>query len=388
MAIEDDDQIDQTTTGDQTTTTVPDTTTTPDKTTTTPDPSEALLDRFMENTDGPKSGRRQGAADTTQTPPAGQGPGQKGQQQTPQQLADKQREVDGRFAPTQQVPAAKRQYGNLFLADGKGDIYDARGQLIAKQGYGRTVFHQLYPYIETAATENASLKQRLDNYDKANEIAKTNGLTLEDHGAAMTLMVQWKKDPVQTLNTLLRVAEQRGIDVTSIRGGGAVDTAALRAQMEELLDARFKPFQPFVENLQRQREQDEQETATMTEYHSFMQQYPDAGPHQGAIANVMRDHQMTPREAYFALQAMSARMQLDWSKDLAPQLEARAKQSGTQNGQVQPNGSGQDRALPNMNGGRTNTGGTVDAGSRSTGTGEESWDQLLRQTFKQHGIDV
>jgi hypothetical protein len=235
--------------------------------------------------------------------------------------------------------------------------------------------------VEALATENASQKTRLENYERANEIAKTNGLTLDDYGAAMQLMVSWKKDKLSTLKTLLNIAHETGTDITSIQQGG-VNPAALRATFEELLDSRLSRFDPFVENLQREREAAAENEAVMTQYHAFMEEFPDAGPHQGAIARVMRDHSYTPREAYFALRSVAVHHGLDWSSDLQPQLAA-------VNGQQPPPGSGQGRALPQMSGGRNGASvaaanGRGDAG----GTGEESWDHILRRTFAQHGIDV
>lgn len=346
------------------------------------DPLESMLDKHMEETDGPKG--RRGTPPADQTQDQNKQP-QKAKEPDPNQPPQRMRQGDGRFAPDNRVPAAKRQYGDLFYADQQGNILNARGQLVAKQGYGRTVFHQMYPYIETLATENAAYKNRLDNYERANELAKQNGLTLDDQGAAMQLMVSWKKDKAGTLKTLLRIAQESGTDVTSIAGGGGLDPAALRTTMEELLDKRFSALQPLIQQINSTREQQEQNEAAMTEYYSFMEEFPDAAPHQMSIANVMRDHNMTHREAYFALRALAASKQLDWSLDLAPQL---AKLAKSPNGQASPPGSGQDRALPPMRGGRNDTGATTRAGARDGGTGEESWDHLLRKTFKQHGIDI
>src|SRR5215471_6416234 len=104
--------------------------------------NDRLLDNFMRDTDG--QGRRetdgvpqqtpvgteQGAgsgAQTTHTPNQG-----RGQTTTPQQSPGQGGPQPGQSAPVQHVPTATRTYGNLFLADGNGDIYNAQGQLIAK----------------------------------------------------------------------------------------------------------------------------------------------------------------------------------------------------------------------------------------------------------------
>lgn len=347
------------------------------------DEGGALLDRFMESTDGPKDNRGEKA-------PGGQGG------QAPVQKPGETKEGAAKPSPgsgqgtgeredVRQIPQAKRQYGSLFYADQRGDIYNAQGQLVAKQGYGRSVFHQMYPYIEALSTENASFKNRFDSYEKANDIAKQNGLTLDDYSAAMQLMVSWKKNKAETIKTLLNIAQETGTDVAALQSGGGISPAALRATMEELLDSRFGKFQPLLDGIEQQRIGQEENDAIMTQYTAFMEEFPDSAPHQGAIARVMRDHNYTPREAYYALRSVAAAQGLDWTQDLQPQLEA--KTSG--NGQHRPPGSGTDRALPPMSGGRNDSGAAPASGrGNGTGTGEESWDHILRQTFKQHGIDV
>lgn len=353
--------------------------------------TENLLTNFMRETDGPprqsgqEDGTRQSVENTQQDGATNKGtPQARAQGDSAQQQPSARGQSNDQSRTVQQVPQAARQYGNLFLADTRGDIYDARGNLVAKQGYGRSIFHKLYPYIEATATENASLKQRVDNFERANQIAKDNGLTLDDYGAGMQLMVQWKKNPLETLNTLLKVATDRGIDVSSIRGGGGLDPSALRSTVAELLQEHLKPFQPFVENQQRRQEEEEANAHIINEYNAFMIEYPDAIPHQMSMANLMRDHNMSHREAYFALRAIAGQYQLDFSQDLKPQLDAlEAKRAS--NGQGTPSGSGNDRTLPNM-GGRANGGGTVSAGSRNAGSPDESWDSIARRTFEQHGI--
>ena len=345
------------------------------------DEGGALLDRFMESTDGPKSdsGEKAPSGQGGQTNLPKQGEAEKGATQPPTGRG----QVDGQTQDVRQVPAAKRQYGSLFYADQRGDIYNAQGQIVAKQGYGRTVFHQMYPYIEALSTENAAHKQRIESYERGNEIAKQNGLTLDDYGAAMQLMVAWKKDKVGTLKTLLNIAQEGGTDVSALQGGGGVNPAALRATMEELLDSRFGKFQPLFDTIEQQKAAQEEDDAVLTQYHAFMEEFPDAAPHQGALARVMRDHNYTPREAYFALRSVAAAQGLDFTQDLQPQLEALAK---SPNGQLNPPGSGHDRALPTMRGSRNDAGTAPMANGASTG--EESWDHILRKTFEQHGIKV
>lgn len=346
--------------------------------------TDRLLDNFMRDTDGPARG---GGQSTESAPQQQQGAPQTQQRDRQGQPTQQPGPQSGAPAQVRQLPQATRTYGNLFLADPNGDIYDAQGRIIAKQGYGRSIFHKLYPYIEAATTENAALKSRVEGYENANAVARQNGLTMEDYGAALHLMVQWKKNPVETINTLLRVAQERGNDVSAIRQSNGVDPAALRAMVEEVVSKGLAPFAPIAEQQQRQREQEEHNQVVLEQYNEFMRDYPDALPHQESIANVMRDHQMSAREAYFALRAFAAQHQLDWNSDLKPQLMARTPQSGN-NGQGQPSGTGNDRRLPPMGGGRGNGVGANPPLAMRNGDTDESWNAIIKRTFKQHGIDV
>jgi hypothetical protein len=338
------------------------------------------LDNFMRDTDGPARGNRQTPEGAQQAPPPqgqarpGRTQGQPAQQTGPQ---------SGAPAQVQHVPQAARTYGNLFLADPNGDIYDAQGRIVAKQGYGRSIFHKLYPYIEAATTENAALRSRVDGYENANAVARQNGLTMEDYGAALHLMVQWKKNPIETINTLLRVAQERGNDVSAIRGGQpGIDPAALRSMVEEVVKQGLAPFQPIAEQQQRAQAQYQHEQEVLEQYNDFMRDFPDASPHQESIANVMRDHGMSAREAYFALRAFAAQNQLNWGADLKNQLLQRQP-----NGQMQPP-AGNGRQLPPMGGGRGNGVANTPPLAMRGGDTDESWNSIIKRTFAQHGIDV
>jgi hypothetical protein len=343
--------------------------------------TDRLLDNFMRDTDGPARGVRQ-TPDGTQAPQRQAPQARTGQPQGQQPPASGAQPRAPATIP--QIPQATRTYGNLFLADSNGDIYDAQGRIVAKQGYGRSIFHKLYPYIEATATENAALRSRVEGFENANAVARQNGLSVEDYGAALHLMVQWKKNPVETINTLLRVAQERGNDVSSIRGGSGVDPAALRSMVEEVVRQGLAPFQPIVEQTERSRQQAIHDSEVLEQYNEFMRDFPDATPHQESIANVMHDHGMNAREAYFALRAFAAQHQLNWNSDLKPQLMARQTQP---NGQAQPP-AGNGRMLPPMGGGRGNgVANTPPLSMRGSDT-DESWNSIIKRTFAQHGIDV
>lgn len=285
---------------------------------------------------------------------------------------------------TQQIPAAARKFGENFYSDTRGNIYDAKGALMARAGAGHQDFRRMFPYIDSIEKERNTFKQRIEHYEAANQLAKAAGLSLDEQGAAMQLIVQWKKEPLKTLQTLLTQAQNAGIDVSSIQqGGGSFDQQGFNARLEELLDKRFSRFDPILQNFTSQRENEEQWSAVQQEHSAFLEEFPDAANHQTAVANVMRDKGYNAREAWMTIRAFAAETRMDLSKDLAPQIQAWQQRNGRA-----PNGGGNNRPLPDMSG--RNSGGNensrVETGSREPFSAETSWDKIIEGTLARHGV--
>lgn len=306
---------------------------------------------------------------------------QRTQQRTTQQQntdTGQRRQGDGQDQDVQQVRSPARKYGDLFRADNKGDIYDANGSLVARQGAQRMIFHRLYPTIEAQSRELGSLRSRIQNFEEANVLAKKEGLSIDEHGAALQMFVQWKKDPVKMMNTLLTIAEQNGKDVSSIRAGGGLSAADIRTAVQEIVSEQIKPFSFLTEQYQQQQEQQQFHEAVATEYASFIEEFPDAKVHEESIANVMRDHNVPAREAYFMVRTFAAERGLNWKEPLAQQLTQR-----------NPSGGGNNRRqLPSMNGRNRSQDTHVEEGAMDQANASDSWDAIARRTMKKHGIAI
>lgn len=340
-------------------------------------------DKGDDNAD--KTQQRGTSADGTQQ---GDKTQQRGQQQDRQQQNDnrtQQRQGTGEDQGTQQTRSAARKFGEQFYSDAQGNIFDARGGLIAKQGGQRAIFHRLYPTIEAQERELAGLRQTVKNYTDANEIAKRENLTLDEHGAALQMFASYKKDPIKTLQTLLTLAEQGGRDISSIRQGQGVGVADIRSAVQEIVQEAIKPFSFLTEQQRERQEQQADYDAVTTEYNAFLEDFPDARLHEGAIAAVMRDKHVNHREAYFAVRAFAAENGLDWKKSLPEQIEARvAQQQGRR-----PSGDGNNRRpLPHMNGRNRNDNAHVEDGAMDQANASDSWDAIARRAMAKHGIQV
>lgn len=361
------------------------------------DDLDKALNRFMENNDAKPRSTTQGTqqqGDGQQQPQGDNRPRdaqgrfiEQGAQQPARPATGQQQGQRGAQSAgdqqTQQIPPQARRFGAQYWSDERGNIHDAKGNLVAPSGAGHSQFRKIFPYIQQLEQEVTSSKQRIEAFTEANALARAANLSLDDQGAALQLMVNWRKDPLGTIKTLLQHAQNAGIDVSPIaQGGSGLDGSTLRSAVKELLTEALAPFQPIVEQTQRQREMEEAQQSAMQEYTAFIQEFPDASAHQGSLANIMRDRNVNAREAYFMLRAFAAEQRLDFSKDLAPQLQARQA-----NGQRRaPNGGGNNRPLPDMSGRNNGNNGTVAEGSRRVMGANDSWDSIAEATFEQFGL--
>jgi hypothetical protein len=315
---------------------------------------------------------------------------QRGQQQpqqrgrTEQQDSDAGRQDAGGAPQRGAVQQTPRQFGTMFKSDQTGAIYDANGQRIADPGMGRRIFERVFNRYQSMETEHAALKQRLEAYTNADTAARDAGLSIEERAAGLRLMSAWKTDKLRTLNFLLTQASEAGIDVSSIRqGGGGLDLPTMKTTMQALIQEALAPFQPFVQNQQQERELQEARDAASSALSEFYEEFPDAPTHAGAIAAIMDAKGWDVRASYFALKAHAVQNGWDFSKPLQPQAQA-TMQNGTR--RAAPTSGGNSR-LPPMTG-RAGGGSTVEAGSRAPANADASWDSIIGDVAKEHGIDL
>lgn len=317
-------------------------------------------------------------ANKTKEAPNQQQEGDKNKQQTqPNNQQQQTRPNEQGINQNQQVEppvTGTRQFGNLFRQDAKGNIFDARGQLVTPAGAGHKLFRRLYPYIERAETEVAGYKSKVENYERATSAAKEAGLSLDEQSASLSLMVAYKKDPKAAIKFLLQQAQNSGTDVSDIvQGGGGIDAATLRNAVQEIVTQALQPFQPIIEQTQQQRQMQELQEEAAQVYTEFFENKPDASIHKGALASVMEAGNFDLQTAYYELKTDALGRGLDWTKPLAPQYAALRTKGGNNR---QPNGGGQDQILPDMNG-RTGNSSHVDHGSRTPAAPDDSWNSII-----------
>ncbi len=275
---------------------------------------------------------------------------------------------------TQPLLTPARKYGDLFVRDTRGNIVDARGQIVAQAGGASRIFDKLYPYIEREQVQAAALKAKVENYERATQAARDAGLSLEEQSAGLSLMVAYKRDKKVAINFLLQQAEESGIDLSDIRqGGGGLNPAALKQTVADILEEKLARFNPYVEDLQTRNDRAEADARARDIYNEFMETYPDVKPHTNEVATVMEAHpELTMEQAYFRLKTDVLQRGLDWTKPLTPQYVAIAQQ-GNNPSKTKPNGESQ--LLPDLNG-RAAGNGTVEHNRTEAGANDD-WGSII-----------
>jgi hypothetical protein len=213
--------------------------------------------------------------------------------------------------------------------DQAGNVIDARGNVIAPAGRGRRLDEQNKRYRGLLDAKEKELNQlRIQQAESKylNGAPQSLGLSADETAAALDMMALFKNNPGQLVQIVLAEASAKGVDLNKLLGQniGTVQTDAIK----KMLDERFAP----LDKMNKQNAENERVTqAVHTRYNTFLTKYPDADPHQDAIANLMRTQGLNEVEAYFRVREFALRNRLNFEEPLGPQL-----QQILQNGEQQP----------------------------------------------------
>lgn len=195
------------------------------------------------------------------------------------------------------------------------------GQVLAQPGAERRVFEQTRRKLEQyEKVEKPQYEARIKAYEQA-AAYKEYGLSPEQAVNAYKLLKSYSEKPAETLKWLLTQAQANGIKI-DLGGGGGLDPAAIKQMIAE----QMAPITKAAET--REQEQKLRDEAQQ-EYDSFMSRYPDAAPHEDAIAALIsKDPSLTLDGAYWRLRAFFEQRKLDFTKPLAAHHAAMKQQGG------------------------------------------------------------
>ncbi len=288
------------------------------------DESLSVIDRAIESTMGKPTDSENNDASSDDNTDAGQTPSKGKGSKPPVDAEDKatagQQNGERTGAVRGKDGTTKPGDGKKSTAGAPQDLVDPRtGDVIARAGSERRFYEEAQRARRDLTARDAEvnqLKGRLEGYERANTVATQAGLTPTDMSMAVTLMSAYKKDPIKTLEYMLTEARANGHDVSKLVSGSTIDLSAIT----KLIDDRLRPITASHENT---RAEEEARRNAEVEWSSFTQAFPDAELHEEALARLLQQNeQLTLREAYLTLRTFALERRLDFSKPLAPQLEA------------------------------------------------------------------
>jgi hypothetical protein len=256
------------------------------------------------------------------------------------------------------------QDGTIVKAGGERRWYETARIARQNEGNIRRDMNNLQTKYDDLVKKNTAFEQA------AAQVGVADPTEMQ---AALRLYKDLRTDPQGTMKQLLVDMKQLGHNVEGI--GPSVDTQALLA----LLDQRLP--QTAVEAKQ-QNIQDE----VQTEVANFFKDNPDARLHENVIALVLANHpEASLTDAYLAVKTQALEQGFDWTKDLAPQVEARKAAGGQQQ---QPNMQPQQQQQKPIIDGRALNGNATQHDSTKHITQAEDFGDAIRAGMRDAGMNV
>lgn len=275
-------------------------------------------------------------------------------------------------------------------ADQRGNLIGPDGKVVAKAGFEARMYQDTVRARGEAAQATAQVRDVTSRLNRAVEIGQQFhgqieglkqqladksgagdrlGLTQSEQLQAFQFAAEAKQDPIAAIRKLLTLAASRGVDVTKIgMQPGGVDPKSLVDLVRNEITTAMNPLKAETEARQRAAQETEQQTqqyqATEREVQGFFNENPAAREHIPVFHAVLSD----PKFSKMSLGEVWARIQLN--------LERNAMR-----------GNGQQRVNPqqrrNLPAGR----GAPNGGTSEMAPINASYDQILRDTLDQLGID-
>jgi copper oxidase (laccase) domain-containing protein len=279
-----------------------------------------------------------------------------------------------------------RTYPKAYASDAQGNvIIKATGEVIATAGAGRKAFERMLPLIGNATSEAEKYKGLYEAAEKSNVVAANLKLTPDEYSIGARIMAAYKSDPKKAIAFLISEAQNSGVDVSDlgVSGGGGLTAAAIEQILDNKLKTVLEPFN-FITADRQQQEQDREATLeadrTVSE---FVSAFPDAEIHADSIARIMntKPGEIDIEKAYWILNAHAAKLGLDWTKPLVPQINAKLGKTPNND---QPANTG--RPLPELNG-RPHNDSVIERTPRVMG-GMSSSSDIVKEAMREAGMNV
>lgn len=277
---------------------------------------------------------------------------------------------------SQDNPNNFKRVGAQF-ADGRGNIVDKDGKIIARAGESarhwqtasraQAQVENLNRQMTVLHNERQQYQQIIAQAKEISELPQRLGVSKEDYTEGMTLMSKWKADPVAVAREIVARTLTFGYNVTDILGKNAGDALEMKA-IAQLVQQSTAPIRQQAETESRNQQVQQQ---AEQQYNSFVAKYEHADVHADAIANMMNNG-VQPVEAYFRVREFAISNGLDFTQPLAPQV---AQMQQRQNGQRTTDP--QRRTAPMVAGNGRGTQ-TMMTNEPAMASADDDWGSILR----------
>lgn len=357
---------------------------------------EASDDNDTQANDGTQS-VRSNDRDSNSSEPASQGGGQNGQRQTQQgNKAPAKPVIDPKtgkpVTQQQQQPkyADPTQPQGQLRTDSKGNLINAKGEIVARSGQERRLFDKARGLEHTVSLRDRELTAHKTQIEKlTRELADAKvlngqpaamGLTNPEAYIGLQLVQKYKSDPAEFIKFVVAKMTEAGHDVDKLMGGKGTFAPSAQTLVEVVRHEIAGALQPRT---QQPTQEQIAEADAEEEYERFMSVHPDAHIHEDALSRLLQaDESLSLETAYYKLQNWAIKNAFDWNLPLGPQIEAKAKGGKQQqNGNGNGNGNnGQRRPMPN---GRAANAGTVQPQQQQF-SHASSWDEIINSSIAEN----
>lgn len=267
---------------------------------------------------------------------------------------------------------AKEETGK---SDNTGDLKLQDGTVI-KAGNERKFYEQWQLAQHQVNNHKNTVNQLREGKDRAvselrtlqDTIRTTHGVDAATVTNGVKMFQDMRRDPIGTVQKLLAEMAAAGYTIDGIGQGTEV------AAITRLIDQRLAPI---TQERTQQQDAEAIEREAQKEAATFFRTFPDAKIHEALIARVASDHpDMELSDVYYDLRNSFIQKGFDWSKPLAPQIQASEQQ------QQQPK-----TPMPN---GRNGADSAVASAKEKTVVAHESTDMndIIKQSMREAGLNI
>lgn len=233
--------------------------------------------------------------------------------ETTQETTTKSQEIDQTNTNQSQQPQQTTNLGQ--------DLIGPDGKVVAKAGAERRFYeeaqrlrreHQHFTQnvLPEIKSQYRAMESELNSYKTMMNNFKANDLSAQDLQTGIDFVKEWKKNPQNVVKFLLTTLQSNGINV-DIEG---MQSSINAESISQMMDRKLRPF---IEEREQRVEQQQLNDKAVSDYQSFIQQYPDSIVHDKTLAYMIRQNpSLTPEVAYYKLKNYYLQKGLDFNKSL------------------------------------------------------------------------